>query len=44
MARPDLLNGNEFLKGGGGICEKATVLDSWRWAFSDLRMNDVRGV
>jgi len=24
--------------------ENATLLDFWRWAFSDLRMNDVRGV
>ncbi len=43
MASP-ALTGDETLVGGQGTGADCRVLDFWRWAFSDLRANDVRGV
>jgi hypothetical protein len=39
-----LLHGDERLYNSSLALEKATVLDFWRWAFSDLQMNNVRGI
>ena len=39
-----MLTGNEQLRSSTASLENATVLDFWRWAFSNLQMNDVRGV
>jgi hypothetical protein len=36
------LTGQEQLSGAGA--GDGTLLDFWRWAFGDLRLNDVRGV
>lgn len=38
------LTGDEPLLLNGQPWQGAYVLDFWRWAFSDLRMNNVRGV
>lgn len=38
------LRGNERLKGLSAPVTGATALDFWRWAFSDLRQNALRGV
>ncbi len=38
------LTGDEKLTGFEFDQGDASVLDFWRWAFSDLRFNDVRGV
>jgi len=40
------LKGNEslFLENEKGALLSATVLDFWQWAFSDLSMNNIRGV
>lgn len=37
------LTGDESLTLNGQPLPNAQVLDFWRWAFSDLRMNNVRG-
>jgi hypothetical protein len=41
---PGLLTGAEAITTPGLPMDGATVLDFWRWAFSDLRANNVRGV
>src|SRR5690242_8346990 len=41
---PLRLTGAEPLHAPGLPLADATVLDFWRWAFSDLRLNDVRGI
>jgi hypothetical protein len=38
------LTGQESLTLNGESLANSQVLDFWRWAFSDLRMNNVRGV
>lgn len=38
------LTSAEVLVGSQCELENAKMLDFWQWAFSDLRMNDVRGV
>ena len=38
------LNGNEAIYGEGEPVANGTALDFWRWAYSDLCMNNVRGV
>lgn len=38
------LSGNEVVKSDGIPLEEATTLDFWRWAFSDLKSNSIRGV
>jgi hypothetical protein len=41
---PALLSGAEEITAPGLPLDGATVRDFWRWAFSDLRANNVRGV
>lgn len=40
----DCLSGTEFLFTSDGPLGRATSLDFWQWAFSDLKQNDIRGV
>jgi len=40
--RAKKLTGQEELR--GGPVSGATLLDFWQWAFSDLQMNDTRGI
>lgn len=42
-APPPRLTGREALRTALQL-DDATVLDFWQWAFSDLRMNNIRGV
>lgn len=37
------LTGNEVLLNTGEFLQNARILHFWRWAFSDLKMNDIRG-
>lgn len=39
-----MLAGNERLHSSTVSLENVIVLDFWRWAFSNLQMNDVHGV
>lgn len=41
---PVALTGDETLIGPGMGLDGATVLHFWRWAFSDLRANNLRGI
>ena len=38
------LTGHERLYGSHAVAGDAMILDFWRWAFSDLQMDDVRGI
>lgn len=40
----ELLSGDERLRLAGTPIDDATTLHFWRWAFSDLRQNALRGV
>jgi hypothetical protein len=38
------LQGNESLQTTIVDSQETTILDFWQWAFSDLQMNDIRGI
>lgn len=38
------LTGNESLQSSTVILPNAAILGFWRWAFSDLQMNNIRGI
>lgn len=45
MSNPHIkLTGNEQLCGSTLELENVTILDFWKWAFSNLQMNNVRGI